>query len=178
MIANLLTALRLSLAAPVALAFALPGEMPANTLVWLILLAMATDVADGRAARRFGTASSRGMLFDHVTDFIFVTSGLAGLAIAGNISPLLPVLIAVAFSQYVLDSYFLFRQKSLRMSVLGRWNGVLYFFPLVAFSIAALAWLPASLAAAFAIGGEILVWLLILSTIASIVDRVIAPLRA
>ncbi len=51
--------------------------------------------------------------FDHVTDFIFVTSGLAGLAIAGNISPLLPVLIAVAFSQYVLDSYFI-QTESLR----------------------------------------------------------------
>ena len=110
MIANRLTARRLSWAAPVALAFALPGVMTASTLLCLILLAMATDVADGQAARRFGTASSRGMLFDHVTDFIFVTSGLAGLAIAGNISPLLPLLIAAAFSQSVLDSYFLFKQ--------------------------------------------------------------------
>jgi phosphatidylglycerophosphate synthase len=177
-IANLLTALRLSLAAPVALAFAFPSVMTANTLLSLILLAMATDVADGQAARRFGTASSRGMLFDHVTDFIFVTSGLAGLAIAGSISPLLPLLIAAAFSQYVLDSYFLFKQKSLRMSILGRWNGVLYFFPLVAFSIAALAWLPTSLTAAVEICGKILVWILTLSTIASIVDRAIAPLRA
>ncbi|MDO7640239.1 MAG: CDP-alcohol phosphatidyltransferase family protein, partial [OM182 bacterium] len=92
MIANLLTALRLALAAPVALAFALPGVMSAASLVAIILLAMATDVADGRAARRFGTASSRGMLFDHVTDFIFVTSALAGLAYAGLIGSLLPIL--------------------------------------------------------------------------------------
>ena len=49
MIANLLTALRLALAAPVALAFALPGVMSAASLVAIILLAMATDVADGRA---------------------------------------------------------------------------------------------------------------------------------
>ena len=68
MIANLLTALRLALAAPVALTFALPGVMSAASLVAIILLAMATDVAAGRAARRYGTASSRGMLFDHVTN--------------------------------------------------------------------------------------------------------------
>jgi len=112
-IANLLTALRLALAAPVALAFALPGVMSSANLVAVVLLAMATDVADGRAARRFGTASSRGMLFDHVTDFIFVTSGLAGLAYAGQIGALLPILIVVAFSQYVLDSYFLSPENEL-----------------------------------------------------------------
>jgi tellurite resistance protein TehA-like permease len=55
---------------------------------------------------------------------------------------------------------------------------VLYFFPLVAFSIAALTLLPTSLTAAVEICGKILVWLLTLSTIASIVDRAVAPLRA
>ena len=177
MIANLLTALRLALAAPVALAFALPGVMSAASLVAIILLAMATDVADGRAARRFGTASSRGMLFDHVTDFIFVTSALAGLAYAGLIGSLLPILIVVAFSQYVLDSYFLFRQKSLKMSFLGRWNGVFYFFPLVLFSLAALEALPITLSEIISTGGKLLVWVLTLSTLASIADRAIAPLR-
>ena len=177
MIANLLTALRLALAAPVALAFALPGAMSSFGLVAVILLAMATDVADGRAARWFGTASSRGMVFDHATDFIFVTTALAGLAYAGLIGPLLPILIIVAFSQYVLDSYFLFRQKSLRMSILGRWNGVFYFFPLVLFSVAALEVLPTALAQIIATSGGFLVWALTLSTVASILDRAIAPLR-
>ena len=134
-------------------------------------------VADGRAARRFGTASSRGMLFDHVTDFIFVTSALAGLAYAGLIGSLPPFFIVVAFSQYVLDSYFLFRQKSLKMSFLGRWNGVFYFFPLVLFSLAALEVLPTTLSEIISTGGKLLVWGLTLSTLASIADRAIAPLR-
>ena len=41
------------------------------------------------------------------------------------------VLIVFAFSQYVADSYWLHRAKQLRMSFLGRWNGVLYFAPLL-----------------------------------------------
>lgn len=41
-------------------------------------------------------ASSRGHLFDHATDFLFVTSGLAGAAIAGRVPAALPVLIAVS----------------------------------------------------------------------------------
>ena len=117
------------------------------------------------------------MLFDHVTDFIFVTSALAGLAYAGLRGSLLPILIVVAFSQYVLDSYFLFRQKSLKMSFLGRWNGVFYFFPLVLFSLAALEVLPTTLSEIISTGGKLLVWGLTLSTLASIADRAIAPLR-
>jgi len=83
----------------------------------------------------------------------------------------------VAFSQYVLDSYFLFRQKSLKMSFLGRWNGVFYFFPLVLFSLAALEVLPTMLSEIISTGGKLLVWGLTLSTLASIADRAIAPLR-
>ena len=90
---------------------------------------------------------------------------------------LLLYLIVVAFSQYVLDSYFLFRQKSLKMSFLGRWNGVFYFFPLVLFSLAALEVLPTTLSEIISTGGKLLVWGLTLSTLASIADRAIAPLR-
>lgn len=43
---------------------------------------------------------------------------------------LLPALVALAFAQYVVDSYWLHRAGQLRMSALGRWNGILYFVPL------------------------------------------------
>ena len=48
---------------------------------------------DGKVARAKNTASARGQLFDHSTDFIFVTSGLAGCAFSGLINPYLPVLL-------------------------------------------------------------------------------------
>ena len=57
---------------------------------------------------------------------------------ADLVPEILPILITVAFSQYVLDSYFLYRQKNLRMSFLGRWNGVFYFGPLLLISFARL----------------------------------------
>lgn len=175
MFANLLTALRLALAMPVALAFAFPGTLAPLTLLSLILVAMLSDLADGKAARHFGTASSRGMLFDHATDFLFVTSALTGLAFAGRLSGLLPALIVIAFAQYALDSYWLHKRKSLRMSLLGRWNGVLYFVPVLLFAAAALDAAPAGLATGLSSLAVLLSWLLIVSSAASIVDRALAP---
>ena len=171
--ANLLTALRLLLAVPAALAFAQPEFMTPLLLLTLVGIAIATDFADGIVARRRGTASPRGQLFDHTTDFLFVTSGLAGATIAGQVTVALPIVIAVAFSQYVLDSYWLHREKKLRMSVLGRWNGILYFVPLVVIAVSRLNIMPGSREAwATLIVG--LSYALILSTLASIVDRALA----
>jgi phosphatidylglycerophosphate synthase len=174
--AHLLTSLRLLAVAPAAWAFSRPDSVSAWLLVMLVALAIGTDYADGIVARRTGAASSRGMLFDHATDFLFVTSGLAGASVAGLIPRLLPVLIVVAFTQYVLDSYFLHRQRQLRMSSLGRWNGILYFVPLVMISITALR-MPGLSELARVIVRPFAV-LLMVSTMASIVDRAVAPLRA
>ncbi len=177
--ANLLTALRLLLAVPAATAFAQPEFMTPLLLLALVGIAIATDFGDGIVARRTGTASPRGQLFDHTTDFLFVTSGLTGAAIAGQVTAALPIVIVVAFSQYVLDSYFLHRKKQLHMSFLGRWNGMFYFVPLVLIAVSRLA--VSRLDRATDVVGifstliELLSYLLVLSTIASIVDRAIAP---
>jgi len=176
MIANGLTALRLLLIAPVTAAFAAPALLPAWLLPLMILLAIVTDLLDGWVARRTGTASAAGQLFDHGTDFLFVTAGLAGAAHAGQVTPLLPVLIAVAFSQYVLDSRFLHRQKRLRMSFIGRLNGILYFVPLVLLALGRLDETGAA-GAVLVEAGRWLAWLLVLSTLLSILDRAVAPLR-
>ena len=174
--AHLLTGLRLLAVAPAAWAFSRGDRVSAWLLVLLVAVAITTDYFDGIVARRSGTASPRGMLFDHTTDFLFVTSGLAGASVAGLVPTMLPVLIVVAFTQYVLDSYFLHRQRQLRMSYLGRWNGILYFVPLVMITIAALrvpglGGLARALVRPFAV-------LLMVSTVASIIDRAAAPLRA
>ena len=105
-------------------------------------MALATDYADGIVARRRGTASAGGQLFDHATDCLFVTAGLAGAALAGLVPPVLPVLIPVAFGQYVFDSYLVHHQKRLRMSTIGRWNGIGYFVPLVVIAAARLEAVP------------------------------------
>lgn len=175
-LANLLTAIRLLLVLPVAWSMARPELLPALLTLLLLVLAIITDYYDGIVARASGTASARGMLFDHGTDFVFVTSGLAGAAWAGLVHWLLPIAIVVAFTQYVVDSYFLYRAKQLRMSFLGRWNGILYFVPLIGVALTRL--LPSGPVQSALI--QLVYWLglaLILSTLASIFDRAIANYR-
>lgn len=177
MTAHLLTGGRLLAAAPAAWAFSRPDRMSAWVLVALVTAAIATDYYDGKVARTSGTASAGGMLFDHTTDCLFVTSGLAGASLAGLVPALLPVLVVVAFTQYVVDSYWLHRQKQLRMSRLGRWNGILYFAPLVQIAMSRLEWLGALADLAAAVVHPFAT-LLVVTTVVSIADRAVAPLRA
>jgi phosphatidylglycerophosphate synthase len=175
-IAHVLTATRVLLVAPVAVALARPGFISPTALLALLCVAIATDYWDGRVARLTNTASARGQLFDHATDFLFVTAGLTGAAVSGIVTPVLPAVIVVAFGQYMLDSYLLHRQKRLRMSVIGRWNGVLYFVPLVIISASRLE-LFSGVGSLLTHTAGVLGYLLVVSTLVSIVDRAIAPRR-
>ncbi len=171
--ANLLTGVRLLLALPVAYSLAHPEFLHGGLVLGAILIAIITDWADGKVARATGKASPAGQLFDHGSDCIFVSSGLAGLAYAGVIPWVLPVLVPIAFSQYVLDSYFLFRQKQLRMNVLGRINGICYFVPLLTVAVARL--LPWDETGELLDDAtRVLAWALVLSTLVSMADRAIA----
>jgi phosphatidylglycerophosphate synthase len=173
--ANLLTAIRLLLVIPVAMAIANASLFASWFLLALIVIAIASDYYDGKVARALNTASARGMLFDHGTDFIFVTAALFALSTIGLSSILLPLLIVVAFSQYVLDSYYLFKQKQLRMSFLGRWNGVFYFVPIVLVASSRLS-VFVQVQDIFDLITVYVNYALAVSTLASIVDRAIAPL--
>ena len=171
--AHLLTGVRLVLAVPLAVAFARPDFLDAGLVALLLAVALATDYADGIVARRRGTASAGGQLFDHGTDCLFVTAGLTGAALAGLVPPALPVLVAVAFGQYVFDSYLVHRQKRLRMSAIGRWNGIGYFVPLVVIAAARLDVVPGTTATLF-LAARLTAYALIASTVVSIIDRATA----
>ena len=171
--AHLLTGIRLMLALPLAVAFARPDVLGAGLVALLLGVAIATDYLDGIVARRQGTASPGGQLFDHGTDCLFVTTGLTGAAMAELVSPILPILITVAFSQYVFDSYWVHRQKRLRMSGIGRWNGVLYFVPLVVLAAARLE-VVADLSSVLTRTALAASYTLVVSTIVSIIDRATA----
>jgi CDP-diacylglycerol--glycerol-3-phosphate 3-phosphatidyltransferase len=173
MAANLLTGVRLLLVVPAALAFAGWPPLGSASPALLVGVAIATDYYDGVLARALGTASPGGRLFDHTTDFLFVTSSLGGAAAAGVVTWVLPPLIVVAFAQYVLDSYLLHREKQLRMSRLGRWNGILYFAPLVMIALPRLP-VPPGIAGTLLGLARVTAWALALSTVASIMDRALA----
>lgn len=168
MIANALSASRLAMVYP--FVFLSLNASPTSTRIAAVIfvLAIVTDLLDGRVARYYGTESALGRALDHSADFLFVFGGLGAAAYRGLIPWALPVLIAVAFFQYVIDSRYMHGTPQLRMSFLGRWNGVLYFVPLGGVLLVGLGqhWLlPATIWCAR---------LLILSTLLSIGDRLLA----
>lgn len=129
-LADGLTLLRLMCAGPLALSVL--GEMWQGAAA-ILGVAVASDWADGRLARR-GPPSSYGTLFDHGADACFVIAGLGALAARGMVVAWLPLLVAVAFVQYVLDSS-VHRGAPPRSNGLGRVNGIAYYV-LVAVAVA------------------------------------------
>jgi len=167
--ANGLTLLRLLLAPALALAVVDGAAATATALFWL---AVATDVADGRVARRFGEVSAHGRLVDHAADATFATLGTAALAWTGALPAILSPLIAVAFAQYAIDARF-HGLRELRPSRLGHWNGIAYYV-IVAVPITRdafdLVWPNAALVQGCG-------WLLVASTLVSMTGRLRLALR-
>jgi phosphatidylglycerophosphate synthase len=170
--ANGLTSLRLIAAPGLALALLDTGRVAPFVAFSLFWGAVATDLLDGRVARRLGQTSAFGGFLDHLTDATFVTVGAFALALRGEAPLLLPPLIALAFAQYTLDSRTL-AGRPLRASTLGRWNGIAYFVLLgipVCRDALGISWPRNGLLLALG-------WLLIASTIASMSDRLLALRR-
>jgi CDP-diacylglycerol--glycerol-3-phosphate 3-phosphatidyltransferase len=164
-LANSLTALRLLLVLPFAIVMARGDERSAVFALAVWVVALITDFLDGPIARRAGTVTALSGTFDHTTDFLFVTSGLFAGALRRVFPWILPILITVAFSQYVIDSYLVHRQVKLRGSKLGRYNGMFYFVPTCMDILIRLGWrfLRPAL--------TLLVWLLVVSTLVSMGQR-------
>ncbi len=163
--ANALTAVRLLLVVPFAFYMSRGDARSALFALVVWMAAVITDLLDGPIARRRRAVTTWSGTFDHTSDFLFVTSGLFAGAVRGAFPWILPIIITVAFAQYVIDSYWIHRHTKLRGSKLGRYNGILYFVPsgmdiLIRMGLGFLRPLLA-----------ILVWLLVLSTVVSMGQR-------
>ena len=169
--ANALTALRVLLAVPFAFLMTRSDPWFAGAAAIVFVTAIMTDLLDGVVARRRGTDTSAGGVFDHAADCLFVTAGLAAGAVRGVFPWVLPLLVPAAFAQYVVDSYWGHRGGALRTSGLGRWNGILYFAPLGGDVLVRLG-----LDALRPVVG-VVAWALVLSTVISMAERLWA-LRA
>jgi phosphatidylglycerophosphate synthase len=167
--ANLLTLIRFASILPCAWSILQEDWLTAATL---FALAVVTDYLDGPLARRHGHASPLGGLLDHTTDALFVSVNLGALAYLGYLPGWLPPLVALAFTQYLLDSRAL-AGRPLRASWLGRNNGIAYFvllgIPLISNALD-LGWPPRAWISAFG-------WVLVASTLLSMLDRASALLR-
>lgn len=166
MLANCISSLRLFMAP--ALVYLLWQEL----FLWSLLLmlgALISDVADGAVARKLNQVTNIGGLLDHGSDALLVLSGLTVFAVFGVIPWALPILVVIAFAQYVWDSGSL-RRAPLRASSIGKLNGMMYFAFVILLIAREAFFLPIPNAAAT----SYLAWGLVLSTIVSITDRLIA----
>ena len=137
-----------------------------------LCIAIATDLADGHIARLRNQTSALGGLLDHSSDAVFIASSLFALSFHGLIPIILPVLVVLAFLQYTFDSKALSGQP-LRTSSLGRYNGIAYFvmagIPIIQNALQ-LKLIPD-------VYIPWLAWGLVVTTIISMLDRLITLLR-
>ena len=116
-----------------------------------LFICLITDIFDGKMARRAGSASKFG-----------------GLAAEQYLTPVLPILSPIAFTQYLLDSRSN-ESKGLKASFLGKANGIAYSIPICLVVGAGLFnWLWPYTAA------KVLAWGLVATTNLSMLDRLIS----
>ncbi|MCK6553505.1 CDP-alcohol phosphatidyltransferase family protein [Candidatus Binatia bacterium] len=120
-LANALTALRVALT-PV-FVFLVVGDAEAwwgGLAVPVFALVAASDVVDGRLARRAGTASRAGRVFDHLADIGFLVSALGAYVALGVAPWWVPGAMATAFGTYVAATWL---ARSPRTPRRGAWVG-------------------------------------------------------
>ena len=166
---NLLSGSRLLLM-PVSLYCIYNDAWLAATLT--LLLAVFTDLLDGFFARRWQQTSTWGGLLDHSSDALFISVTLASLAAVGLVPWPLPMLVASAFFQYLIDSEAL-QGRSLRASRLGRYNGIAYFI------LAGWLIIQRGLGVELISEESLLTigWCLVITTLTSMLDRLLTLLR-
>ena len=174
--ANVVSVARLGVATPLSIYAVFGGRW--QLAAGVFVAAVASDFLDGFVARRRQTVSALGGVLDHSADALYVAATLWAVAYteAQNrvdaVPGILPLFIALAFLQYLLDSRALAGQP-LRTSLLGRCNGIAYFVlagVVLGRNALGLDWLPL----------EAVYWaglIILLSTMASMFDRLRALLK-
>jgi cardiolipin synthase (CMP-forming) len=141
--ADALSAVRFVLAAAWIVLYA-AGAEARSAYAALAAAAAVSDFIDGPVARRFGVAAGAGGWLDPVADVAFVLAALGCEAARGAIPVYIPVLIALSFGQYAIDSLVMRSAVGGPIrSRLGHWGGVINYA-----LVLALAFAPASGAAA------------------------------
>ena len=135
-IPNGLSALRFALAA-IWVELAMHGHEGRLAFAIVAIVAAGSDFVDGRIARRLGVASGRGRWLDGIADVTFVLAAIFCEAAAGAIPFYIPILIALSFSQYVIDSVVLAPPASGPVrSRLGHWGGIINYALVITLAIA------------------------------------------
>jgi cardiolipin synthase len=149
-IPNGLSALRFALAA-IWIELASHGHDGRVAFAIIAIVAAGSDFIDGRIARMLGVASGRGRWLDGIADVTFVLAAIFCEAVAGAIPFYIPILIALSFSQYVIDSALLAQPAAGPVkSRLGHWGGIINYALVIALAVAPPPALPGAIVRAFA----------------------------
>src|SRR5579863_901676 len=105
-IPNALSSLRFVLAA-LWVQLAMRRHQGRGAFAAIAVIAAGSDFIDGRIARRLGSTSGSGRWLDGIADVTFVLAAIFCEAAAGAIPFYIPILIAISFSQYAIDSMLL-----------------------------------------------------------------------
>jgi phosphatidylglycerophosphate synthase len=131
--ANLLSASRLLLAMAWLLAFE-AGYTSVAVLGSIAIAGAISDLLDGRIARRMGIVGGVGRWLDSIADIVFVLTALTCEAWADAIPFYIPILIALSFSQYAIDSMLL--DGAPIKSRLGHFGGIINFALVIVLGLA------------------------------------------
>jgi len=131
-LAHLLTSVRLVLT-PVFLLVIEAGQhqptlLKALAVVVLFLMICASDYYDGPVARALGIDSDLGKVLDNLADITFLLVTLTYLVLVNVVPWWIPAAIALAFSQYTVDSWLLAGRRTdliLVSNPIGHWAGIL-----------------------------------------------------
>jgi len=144
-IPNGLSAIRFALAA-IWIVLAAHGNQERLAFAIVAIVAAGSDFIDGRVARRLGVASGSGRWLDGIADVTFVLAALFCEAAAGAIPFYIPILIALSFSQYAIDSLLIGQPATGPVkSRLGHWGGIVNYAIVITLAIAPPPAIPGAL---------------------------------
>jgi phosphatidylglycerophosphate synthase len=129
----MLSAARFALAIAWLLAFA-GGYTGAAVLGSMAIAGAISDLLDGRVARKLGIAGGLGRWLDSIADIVFILTALTCAAWTGAIPVYIPILIALSFSQYAVDSMLL--SGAPIKSRLGHFGGIINYALVIVLGLA------------------------------------------
>ncbi len=93
-----------------------------------------SDLLDGRVARAMGIVGGFGRWLDSIADIVFILTALTCEAWAGALPLYIPILIALSFSQYAIDSMVLAGAPI--KSRLGHFGGIINYALVIVLGLA------------------------------------------
>lgn len=127
-IPNALSVSRMVMSVPLAVGlYRFLAEGTSGRMVILILLMMlATDVLDGRLARRWGCTSDTGAVLDVAGDLLMALLSAIAMCAAETVTLLVPSMEVLLIAQFFITSRISDGRMRLRYDILGRMAGIMF----------------------------------------------------